>query len=293
MIRRPPRSTLFPYTTLFRSGLVLGADLDSDAHVPVKQIGNVRAHAACPDAEYRSFRSDDAHALAFEDQIAREAARPRPALGVAEVGVGHLRDDLENAGTGLVERKLRELPLQPQSDVVRVAPLDRGLEILDDSRGQQGNVAVDGPAVGAEEIPGEVDDARAALSAREPAEQRSSDIAVGEREGVEGEVESIRSEFPADVCCEGIELQWALGDHSGQLERNPLRAEHDAAALLARLEPPGEPRESRNPVAGARGEPREAAPRAIVLRILRGSRPGGLQVAHAAARIGCGKARAG
>ena len=25
MIRRPPRSTLFPYTTLFRSGLVLGA----------------------------------------------------------------------------------------------------------------------------------------------------------------------------------------------------------------------------------------------------------------------------
>src|SRR3712207_8008281 len=25
MIRRPPRSTLFPYTTLFRSGIVLGA----------------------------------------------------------------------------------------------------------------------------------------------------------------------------------------------------------------------------------------------------------------------------
>src|SRR5438876_8169349 len=25
MIRRPPRSTLFPYTTLFRSGLALGA----------------------------------------------------------------------------------------------------------------------------------------------------------------------------------------------------------------------------------------------------------------------------
>src|SRR2546430_3880750 len=26
MIRRPPRSTLFPYTTLFRSRLVIGAD---------------------------------------------------------------------------------------------------------------------------------------------------------------------------------------------------------------------------------------------------------------------------
>src|SRR5256886_14972508 len=28
MIRRPPRSTLFPYTTLFRSGMVLGARPD-------------------------------------------------------------------------------------------------------------------------------------------------------------------------------------------------------------------------------------------------------------------------
>src|SRR5689334_23735186 len=28
MIRRPPRSTLFPYTTLFRSGVVLGAVLE-------------------------------------------------------------------------------------------------------------------------------------------------------------------------------------------------------------------------------------------------------------------------
>src|SRR3712207_8288467 len=29
MIRRPPRSTLFPYTTLFRSGFSSGADLKS------------------------------------------------------------------------------------------------------------------------------------------------------------------------------------------------------------------------------------------------------------------------
>src|SRR3712207_7135824 len=28
MIRRPPRSTLFPYTTLFRSGLVVGMEPD-------------------------------------------------------------------------------------------------------------------------------------------------------------------------------------------------------------------------------------------------------------------------
>src|SRR2546430_7566944 len=30
MIRRPPRSTLFPYTTLFRSGLVRAADDDEE-----------------------------------------------------------------------------------------------------------------------------------------------------------------------------------------------------------------------------------------------------------------------
>src|SRR3712207_7414681 len=39
MIRRPPRSTLFPYTTLFRSkgGIVLG--VCDELKVPVKYIG--------------------------------------------------------------------------------------------------------------------------------------------------------------------------------------------------------------------------------------------------------------
>src|SRR3712207_7442452 len=34
MIRRPPRSTLFPYTTLFRSNGTIGADVDSGAFTP-------------------------------------------------------------------------------------------------------------------------------------------------------------------------------------------------------------------------------------------------------------------
>src|SRR5258706_9873224 len=39
MIRRPPRSTLFPYTTLFRSAVALGGAVDADqqhiaAHFP-------------------------------------------------------------------------------------------------------------------------------------------------------------------------------------------------------------------------------------------------------------------
>src|SRR5437879_10018184 len=36
MTRRPPRSTLFPYTTLFRSG-----QLQQVAHVPLASLGHV------------------------------------------------------------------------------------------------------------------------------------------------------------------------------------------------------------------------------------------------------------
>src|SRR2546430_11402779 len=34
MIRRPPRSTLFPYTTLFRSAITVGATADWSSTVP-------------------------------------------------------------------------------------------------------------------------------------------------------------------------------------------------------------------------------------------------------------------
>src|SRR3712207_6968155 len=40
MIRRPPRSTLFPYTTLFRSRVGLGA-LDDDPQAPVVLLEEV------------------------------------------------------------------------------------------------------------------------------------------------------------------------------------------------------------------------------------------------------------
>src|SRR2546427_8984449 len=35
MIRRPPRSTLFPYTTLFRSSLLIGGRVRGEEHNPV------------------------------------------------------------------------------------------------------------------------------------------------------------------------------------------------------------------------------------------------------------------
>src|SRR3712207_8510449 len=49
MIRRPPRSTLFPYTTLFRSVVLVDADLDAlaDHHVLVED--RVPDHRAAAD----------------------------------------------------------------------------------------------------------------------------------------------------------------------------------------------------------------------------------------------------
>src|SRR2546425_8026055 len=44
MIRRPPRSTLFPYTTLFRSGI---------GHHQGRSAGRARARARAPDREGR------------------------------------------------------------------------------------------------------------------------------------------------------------------------------------------------------------------------------------------------
>src|SRR3712207_7501881 len=42
MIRRPPRSTLFPYTTLFRSGPWLTEEVRTRAHAGVDLAGNLR-----------------------------------------------------------------------------------------------------------------------------------------------------------------------------------------------------------------------------------------------------------
>src|SRR2546426_12693101 len=63
MIRRPPRSTLFPYTTLFRSRFQIGVDVDKLAARDV--LG------AAPDAEHELHRgaADAADAAADVDQL--------------------------------------------------------------------------------------------------------------------------------------------------------------------------------------------------------------------------------
>src|SRR3712207_8925687 len=49
MIRRPPRSTLLPYTTLFRSAEVLGVHLEGPFLNLQKRGAHAAAHIARPD----------------------------------------------------------------------------------------------------------------------------------------------------------------------------------------------------------------------------------------------------
>src|SRR2546430_10392745 len=65
MIRRPPRSTLFPYTTLFRSDGALHGDADGD-QPSLHHGGPVRAEAPQPDAhageaDRKSTRLNSSH----------------------------------------------------------------------------------------------------------------------------------------------------------------------------------------------------------------------------------------
>src|SRR5258705_9891081 len=63
MIRRPPRSTLFPYTTLFRSerpaGCGAGLDSDAQAHAPRAGLaGGLRQDVV---ADRKSTRLNSSH----------------------------------------------------------------------------------------------------------------------------------------------------------------------------------------------------------------------------------------
>src|SRR3712207_7298239 len=72
MIRRPPRSTLFPYTTLFRSTAVVGrgvVDLGGDVrrrgqhlHRPVLLVLGQRGDAGRTLADRKSTRLNSSHA---------------------------------------------------------------------------------------------------------------------------------------------------------------------------------------------------------------------------------------
>src|SRR3989442_2032005 len=59
MIRRPPRSTLFPYTTLFRSGLLIG-DLPGQKLDELELLAG-RAAGHAQDLDRKSTRLNSSH----------------------------------------------------------------------------------------------------------------------------------------------------------------------------------------------------------------------------------------
>src|SRR2546426_5034967 len=62
MIRRPPRSTLFPYTTLFRSPVNYGDDADGHLHMQ-----NMARLMQCPGRHLRMARGPDGEAVRSEE----------------------------------------------------------------------------------------------------------------------------------------------------------------------------------------------------------------------------------
>src|SRR5256885_6454577 len=74
MIRRPPRSTLFPYTTLSRSVLDLRADRSRDLPAVVVDVDDVRATVASllPRADVHRRHADE---RALADRGDRKSTR--------------------------------------------------------------------------------------------------------------------------------------------------------------------------------------------------------------------------
>src|SRR3990170_8726572 len=96
MIRRPPRSTLFPYTTLFRSSL--GLDAGSPGTVPGIAASSLPDEGVVPLAHYNAAYSNAHRGMARK----REAFHEDPGIEAMPWG--------ENAGRGRYHRTLGSGP---------------------------------------------------------------------------------------------------------------------------------------------------------------------------------------
>src|SRR2546422_7311846 len=129
MIRRPPRSTLFPYTTLFRSALLAPLDLRAEAHAGPP-------HARLDDLleadEGAAAEEEDVRGVDLDELLVRVLP---PALGRH---VGHRA--LEDLEQGLLDALARDVPcdrgvLGLARDLVDLVDIDRKSTRLNSSHG--------------------------------------------------------------------------------------------------------------------------------------------------------------
>src|SRR3712207_1610244 len=180
MIRRPPRSTLFPYTTLFRSGL----DVRQVAHRAAEALVHRRVH------DQRALPAEGAHGLRHLARLGRGAVQLEDDE-LAILGLLAQRADQAEAPDLLVEavavvahhRAVHDAAgaelRRPQGALPRVAGALLPVRLL----GRAGHLAhafdLVGPGAALGELP--MDDAGHDVGARLGAEQRvwQFDVARG------------------------------------------------------------------------------------------------------------------
>src|SRR3712207_4015334 len=143
MIRRPPRSTLFPYTTLFRSALLLArrherldalellAGVDrADVRVLVERVAQPQLLHALPELGLDLLG----------DALLHQQARAR-AADVALVEEDALDDALDGlVDRGVLEDDVRRLTAELEREA-DVAARERGLDVLADcGRAREGDL---------------------------------------------------------------------------------------------------------------------------------------------------------
>src|SRR3989441_11475921 len=132
MIRRPPRSTLFPYTTLFRSGQGrLGGERPQELdHLGRELAGDLSVHhEAADDAVLAEERHGQQGTIPEADERVTQPALIRTFLqDIGDLGwlagLGHLPRDALAFADGRLTEEVHELPLEvlsrPQVELLRL-----------------------------------------------------------------------------------------------------------------------------------------------------------------------------
>src|SRR2546429_7197753 len=69
MIRRPPRSTLFPYTTLFRSGGAIGLRIPATSNHPIASARRVSRGEPPPNRASRLCQRSEEHTSELQSRL--------------------------------------------------------------------------------------------------------------------------------------------------------------------------------------------------------------------------------